>query len=140
MATMQMDPDDIARFQRHSEGPPMIFWVMYFGFLSVVLVGAAVCGWKIFQKAGQPGWAALVPIYNIVIILQMIGKPIWWIALMFVPCVNIVVQVLIAVELAARFGKSTGYAIGMILLPFIFYPMLAFGDAQYSPPPYPQTN
>ncbi|MDF1563660.1 MAG: DUF5684 domain-containing protein [Deltaproteobacteria bacterium] len=87
--------------------------------------------WKIFVKAGQPGWAAIVPIYNAVVLLQVAGKPIWWIVLFFIPLVNFVIAILVMVALAERFGKGVGFAILMLLLPFVGYPMLGFGDAQY---------
>ena len=87
--------------------------------------------WKLFEKAGQPGWAAIVPIYNIVIMLTIIKKPMWWIALMFVPIANVVVMILIFIELAKVFGKDSGFAVGLIFLSVIFIPILAFGDAVY---------
>ena len=90
--------------------------------------------WKVFTKAGQPGWASIVPIYNIIVMLQMIGKPWWWIIGMIIPFVNFIVFIMLAIELARVFGKGIGYAIGLILLPFVFYPMLAFGDATYRRP------
>ncbi len=93
--------------------------------------------WKVFTKAGQPGWASIVPIYNIIVILQIVGKPWWWIIGMIIPFVNFVVFIMLAVELARVFGKGIGYAIGLILLPFVFYPMLAFGDATYRRPMMP---
>ncbi len=99
-----------------------------------VLVLMVASMWKVYVKANEPGWAAIVPIYNVVVMLKIIGKPIWWIALYFIPLVNIVVGILIVVSFAKSFGKSTGYAIGLILLPFIFLPMLAFSDATYQGP------
>jgi Family of unknown function (DUF5684) len=87
--------------------------------------------WKIFTKAGEPGWASIVPFYNIWVLLRITGKPGWWIILLLVPVVNIVIAILETVELAKAFGKSGGFAAGLIFLPFIFYPMLAWGDAQY---------
>lgn len=99
----------------------------------VVAVLMIVSMWKIFSKAGQPGWAAIIPIYNIIVLLQVAGKPIWWIILMFIPIANIVVGILMMVGLATNFGKGAGYVIGMIFLPVIFYPMLAFGSAAYQP-------
>lgn len=89
--------------------------------------------WKIFQKAGQPGWAALIPIYNLVVLLQVAGKPVWWIVLMLIPIVNFVVFVIVLISLAQNFGKGTGFAFGLMFLPPVFYPMLAWGDAQYQP-------
>lgn len=87
--------------------------------------------WKVFTKAGKPGWACLIPIYNIIVLLEIAGKPVWWIILFLIPIVNIVVCILVCIALAQNFGKSTGFALGLAFLPFIFYPILAFGDAQY---------
>ena len=94
-----------------------------------VLMIASV--WKIFTKAGKPGWACLVPIYNIIVWLDIIGKPLWWIILLFIPVVNFVIAILLTVGLAKSFGKDIGFAIGLLLVGPIFYPMLAFGDAAY---------
>lgn len=90
--------------------------------------------WGVFTKAGQPGWAAIIPIYNIIVLLQIVGKPIWWIILFFIPCVNIIISILLNVELAKVFGKGGGFAVGLIFLPFIFVPILGFGDAKYHKP------
>ena len=90
--------------------------------------------WKIYTKAGQPGWAGIVPIYNIIVLLNIVGRPIWWIVLFCVPFVNFIAFIIIAIDLAKSFGKDIGFAIGMVLLPFIFFPMLAFGDARYLGP------
>jgi len=87
--------------------------------------------WKIYNKAGQPGWAAIIPIYNIWVLLQIVGRPGWWIILFFIPCVNIVIGVMVYLDLARVFGKSVGFGIGLILLSFVFLPILAFGDAEY---------
>jgi len=95
----------------------------------IVLMVASM--WKLFTKAGQPGWAAIVPIYNAIVMLQIAGKPVWWLVLMLIPFVNIVIEIMVLAGLAEKFGKSGGYVVGMIFLPFIFFPMLAFGDAQY---------
>ena len=97
----------------------------------IVAAIMVVAMWKLFTKAGKPGWAAIIPIYNIIVMLQIAGKPEWWIILMLIPFVNIIAGIMVVVALAESFGKGAGYAVGMILLPFIFYPMLAFGDAQY---------
>jgi hypothetical protein len=96
--------------------------------VAVVMVASM---WKIFTKAGQPGWAALVPIYNLITMLKIVGKPTWYIALLFVPLANFFVLITIALGMAKVFGKSTGFGVGLILLSPIFYPMLAFGDATY---------
>lgn len=110
----------------------LIMMVIQLGILGLVIAGM----WKLFVKAGQPGWAAIVPIYNTYVLTQIAGRPILWFILTFVPCVNIVAAILIMIDIAKSFGKSTGYAIGMILLPFIFIPMLGFSDAQYGGPSF----
>ncbi|HXA20107.1 MAG TPA: DUF5684 domain-containing protein [Thermoanaerobaculia bacterium] len=99
---------------------------------AVVLI-LIISMWKIFTKAGKPGWAAIVPIYNVIVLLEIACKPIWWFILMLIPIVNFIVIIIVLIELAKRFGKGVGFAIGMLILPFIFYPMLAFGDAKYTP-------
>lgn len=87
--------------------------------------------WRIFTKAGKPGWASIVPIYNMVVMLQISGKPEWWILLFFIPLVNIVIAIMVIIAMAEAFGQSTGFAMGMLFLPIIFYPLLAFGDYEY---------
>jgi hypothetical protein len=98
----------------------------------VVLVFVSL--WKIFEKAGKPGWAGIVPIYNLIVWLEIVGRPIWWIVLMFVPCVGIVVGIILCIDLAKSFGKDAAYGIGLALLGIVFFPMLAFGDARYVGP------
>jgi hypothetical protein len=98
----------------------------------VVLMIASM--WKIFVKANEPGWAAIVPIYNMVVLLKICGTPIWWIVLFLVPVVSLVAAILIYVSFAKSFGKGTGFAICMLLLHFVFMPMLAFSDATYQGP------
>jgi hypothetical protein len=96
----------------------------------VVIVGV----WKVFEKAGKPGWASIIPIYNFIVLLEIVGKPLWWIVLFFVPCVNFVALILIGIEVAKVFGKDTLFGVGLAFLPFIFYPVLGFGDARYQGP------
>jgi hypothetical protein len=90
--------------------------------------------WVLFTKANEPGWAAIVPIYNIIVLLKIAGKPVWWIVLFLIPFVSFIAAILIYISFAKSFGKSAGYGIGMILLPFVFFPMLAFSDAKYQGP------
>ena len=101
--------------------------ICYFAVIILMIAGM----WKIFVKAGKPGWAAIVPIYNLVVLLEIVGKPIWWIILMLIPLVNLIVYIIILIELAKRFGKGIGFALGLLFLPFIFFPVLGFGSAQY---------
>lgn len=100
----------------------------------VVVVALIAANWKIFTKAGKPGWASIVPIYNIIVLLEIIGRPVWWIVLALIPFVNFIFAILVSVDLAKSFGKSIGFAIGLILLAPIFLLILAFGDAKYQGP------
>lgn len=95
--------------------------------------------WKVLEKAGQPGWACLVPIYNVYCLIKVAGKEWWWLLLFLVPIVNIVVSIVIVVALARNFGKGGGFAAGLIFLPWIFYPILGFGTAEYQNKPRPLT-
>jgi hypothetical protein len=113
------------------EPPGPLSWVLICAF--VIFIIAAM--WRVNEKAGQPGWAAIVPIYNIIVMLRIAGKPWWWIFLLLIPFVNIIFATLMTVGIARNFGKGIGFAIGLILLGFIFYPILGFGDAQYQPQP-----
>ena len=90
--------------------------------------------WRVFTKAGQPGWQALIPIWNVVVVLHIAGRPAWWIVLLVVPIVNIVVLIAVAIDLAKSFGKGGGFAIGLLLLPPIFLLILGFGSARYVGP------
>lgn len=96
-----------------------------------ILVVMIVALWKIFEKAGKPGWASLIPFYNIFVMLEIAGKPGWWLILFLIPLLNFIMLIIVTIAFAAKFGKSGGFAAGLILLPFIFYPILAFSDASY---------
>lgn len=104
-----------------------VYWVV------MLIVGAVllVAMWKLFTKAGKPGWASIVPIYNTIVLLEICGRPIWWIALFFIPVVNSVVGIILYFDLAKAFGKGVGFGLGILFLPIIFLPLLAFGDARY---------
>jgi hypothetical protein len=110
---------------------------LLFGLLIAAAIIAGI--WKVFVKAGQPGWACLVPIYNIVVMLQIVGRPIWWLILLFIPFVGIVVAFILSIDMAKSFGKGTGFGIGLALLGVVFYPMLGFGDARYLGPSAPKS-
>jgi hypothetical protein len=103
---------------------------LYFVFLAIGIL-MLISMWKIYSKAGQPGWAVLVPIYNLIVLLNIVRKPGWWFVLMLIPIVNFIIILLVYLELAKVFGKDTGFGLGIIFLPVIFLPMLAFGSAQY---------
>ena len=110
--------------------------VLFFAVIWLALVILTIAGmWKVFTKAGRPGWAVLIPIYNFYVLLKVAGKPGWWLILMLIPVVGFVIGIMVVAALAGRFGKSGGFAVGLIFLPYIFYPILGFGSAQYAPPP-----
>ena len=104
----------------------------------IVLMIASM--WTIFSKAGKPGWASIVPIYNTIVLLEIVGKPWWWLFLMLIPIVNIVILIIVYHNLSLSFGKDGGFTVGLILLGIIFLPILAFGDAKYVGPGEQQTN
>lgn len=102
-------------------------------YLAVIVIEFASV-WKIFQKAGQPGWAAIIPIYNAIVWLRVVGRPWWWLFLFLVPGVNLVLLIIAVLDLARSFGKGSGFAVGLILLSLIFLPILGLGDARYLGP------
>jgi len=98
-------------------------------FALVIVMIVAV--WKIFTKAGEPGWAALIPIYNAIVYLRIAGKPLWWIILFIIPVVNFIVALFVSLSLAKNFGKGTGFGIGLWLLSPIFLVILGFDSSKY---------
>jgi hypothetical protein len=90
--------------------------------------------WIIYTKAGKPGWACIIPIYNLIVLLEIVGKPWWWFLLMLIPVVNVVIAVIVYHNLSLSFGKGAGFTAGLIFLSIIFFPILAFGDAKYLGP------
>ncbi len=107
-------------------------------FYLIVAVFLAAAYWKLFTKAGEPGWAILIPIYNIIVLLRIAGKPWWWI---FMPLIGIIpiigwiiatiFNVLVMQGISTNFGKDSAFTVGLVLLPMIFIPILAFGSAEY---------
>ncbi len=93
-----------------------------------------VAMWKVFTKAGQPGWASIIPIYNLYIWCKIVGRPWWWILLMLIPFVNFIILIILCIDTAKSFGKGAGFGIGLALLGIIFWPILGFGSAQYQGP------
>lgn len=107
----------------------LLFMVIWLAVVVLTIAGM----WKVFSKAGQPGWAVLIPIFNFYVLLKVAGKPGWWLILLLIPLVNVAIAILTIVAVCERFGKGGGFAVGLIFLPFIFYPILGFGDAFYTP-------
>lgn len=98
--------------------------------LAIVVLEIVAC-WKIYTKAGKPGWAILIPIYDCIVYLQIIGKPWWWIILFCIPIVNIIFAIWALNLLSISFGKDVGFTLGLIFLSPIFVPILGFGKAEY---------
>lgn len=108
----------------------LILGLFYLGFIIFLIASL----WKVFEKAGQDGWKAIIPIYNFYVLLEIVGRPGWWLVLFLVPIVNLIVAILVYIDLAKSFGKGTGFGLGLAFLGFIFLPILGFGDAQYQGP------
>jgi hypothetical protein len=107
-------------------------WISFIVLIDLGIAALVIASlWRVFTKAGRQGWAAIVPIYNLIILLEITKQPLWMAFLFFIPVGNIVAIILVDIELAARFGKSSGFAVGLILLPVVFLPILAFSDANY---------
>ena len=111
-----------------SSGQVSPMFLLAWGVFMLVMLIAL---WKVFTKAGQPGWAVLIPIYNLYVLCKIAGRPGWWLLLMMIPLVNLIIMIVVYVDIAKNFGNGAGFAIGMLLLPFIFIPILGFGSSQY---------
>ena len=112
------------------QAPGPLFWIFYLAFTILILAA----WWKIFTKAGQPGWACIIPIYNLYVWCKIVGRPWWWLLLMLIPFVNFIIAIILLIDLAKSFGKGVGFGIGLLLLSVIFFPILGFGSAQYQGP------
>lgn len=108
---------------------PIMIVILFVIPISLVTI---ISYWRIFEKAGQPGWTSIIPVYNTIVLLKISQKPEWWVILYFIPLANTVIGIIVSIALAESFGKDTGFAIGIILLPIVFYPILAFGGSKYS--------
>lgn len=108
-----------------------IFSIVIFLAITVLMI---VSWWKIFTKAGKPGWAILIPIYNIIVMLEIVGKPWWWLLMFIIPIVNIVFMIWMINMLSKSYGQGVGFTIGLLLLPIIFIPVLGLGGMQYMGP------
>jgi hypothetical protein len=112
----------------------LAIWAMLMIPIIILSIIKIVGVWKVFTKAGKPGWAAIIPIYNVIVMLEIVGKPIWWIFFFLIPCVNVVFYIWTVNLLSKSFGQSEGFTIGLLLLGFIFYPILGFGNYTYLGP------
>jgi hypothetical protein len=110
-----------------SGGRVAVFWLV----VLAILVFEIAAYWKVFVKAGRPGWAALIPIYNIYVLVKIAGRPGWWVILYFIPIVSLVIAIIIGVDVARNFGRGSGFGVGLALLAPIFFPILGFGSSTY---------
>jgi Family of unknown function (DUF5684) len=102
----------------------------------LLLIGAVylvlfVATWKLYTKAGRPGWASLIPIYSSVVFCQICGRSGWWTLALMIPGVNLIISIMLTVDLARVFGRGTGFMLGLVFLSPIFFPILAFGSSRY---------
>lgn len=110
-------------------------FILLFGLLSfAALIISVISMWRLFEKAGKPGWASIVPIYSSIVMIEIVGKPMIWILWLLIPCTAPIFTIWLLNLFLKSFGKSEGYTVGVILFPFIFLPMLAFGNNPYLGP------
>jgi magnesium-transporting ATPase (P-type) len=118
-----------------STGILAMFGAGFFIFIFAITIFTYVCTWKIYEKAGHPGWTSIVPVYNLYIFTKIIGKPGWWTILFFIPCVNIIFLIWGTNLLSKSFGKDVGFTLGLIFLGVIFLAIMAFDKTiQYRGP------
>ncbi len=108
----------------------IIIYLLYVAILVLIVVGY----WRTFEKAGEPGWAAIIPIYNFYVLLRIVGRPGWWLVLYLIPLVTILVHLVVSLDLATSFRRGTGFGVGIWLLPWLFVPMLGLGADEYAGP------
>lgn len=113
-----------------TRGSASSFVVVYLAILVVYCVAA----WRAFAKAGLPGWGVFIPIFNLYLVCKISGRPGWWVLLFCIPLVNVVIGLIVAMDIAKAFAKGPGFGLGLLLLGFIFVPILGFGSAQYTQP------
>ena len=101
--------------------------------LAFTLLILAFMWWKVFVKAGKPGWASIIPIYNLFVLSEIAGKPAWWGILLCIPGLGFIFFIIVSIALAKKFGKDTLYGLGLAFLGIIFFPILGFGSATYDP-------
>lgn len=114
-----------------SDFPFALPFILFIGAFTLFFIATM---WMIYRKAGYEGWECIIPIYGAIILLRIVGKPWWWLLLMLIPGFNIIWAIWQTNMLSKSFGKDVGFTLGLIFLGFIFYPILAFGKAQYQGP------
>ena len=111
----------------------MIMGIMAVYGVAIIFLGI-IPMWRIFAKAGKPGWAVLVPIYNLILFCRICGRSGWWTLLCCIPLVNFIICIVLFIDLAKKFGKGAGFAVGLILLSPVFIPILGYGKSAYVAP------
>jgi uncharacterized membrane protein YhaH (DUF805 family) len=113
---------------------PAVSIILGLIYLAIIVFEIAAF-WKVFEKAGRPGWGAIIPIYNTYLLVKTAGRPGWWVILYFIPIVNIIIHLIVALDVARVFGKGSAFGVFMIwILAPIGIPILGFGSAQYVGP------
>ena len=106
----------------------------FFLWFVIIYVLLVIPYYGIFTKAGRPGWAAFIPIYGTIVLLEVVGRPVWWIILFLIPIVNFVILIIVLNDLSKSFGHGVGFTLGLIFLSWIFLMILAFGSSTYRGP------
>lgn len=117
----------------HLVGPLAALFFLFLGLAFTVFLIAGI--WKMLEKADQPGWGILVPIYNLILVVRVAGLPGWMFLLLLIPVLNFVANIIVSLELRKRFSKGVAFTIGLIFLPALFYALLGFGSDAYLPRP-----
>lgn len=130
MSTLFLAPltdTEVATATAAGAGMSFVFGLIAYAVSALVLMG-------VFKKAGKPAWAAWVPIYNTIVLLEVVGRPVWWFVLLLVPFVNIAVLIIVMNDLSKSFGQGVGFTVGLVLLPVIFLAILGYGSSDYRGP------
>lgn len=108
----------------------IVVWLLVLALTLVSIAGM----WKVFSKAGEPGWGAIVPIYNVYLLVKIAGREWWWLLLAMIPFIGWIFAIIVFIDVAKSFGKGVGYGLGLYFLGFIFFPLLGFSDEEYLGP------
>lgn len=114
-------------------GSAIAFLIVFLAMFALIIFYAAAF-WRILEKAGVPGWGAIIPIYNIYLWCKVVGRPGWWVILLFIPVVSVIVVLILSLDLAKAFAKSAGFGVGLWLLSMVFVPILGYGPSTYIGP------
>lgn len=109
------------------------FLIVFLVMIALIIFYVAAF-WRILEKAGVPGWGAIIPIYNVYLWCKVVGRPGWWVILLFIPVVSVIVMLILSLDLAKAFAKSASFGFWLWLLSIIFVPILGFGSATYIGP------